>query len=1448
MIEDDPDQKFVELNRTFHELSDYARESDDVDLGQAFHIGEPLSWSDLIKEYRTILLSEAGSGKTAEIRNVARKLREEGKPAFFIRLENIPSDFDDSFEVGSFDQFQDWLSSTEDGWLFLDSVDEARLRNPGDFHHAVRKLGRKISVAKDRAHIIVTGRISAWRPKTDLSYCTQHLPFTPVETSIEATETDADDDWEEDKSVRSKESPQPQSKAFKLVALDDLSTKQISIFVGAKRVTDTTAFLHAVERADALSFTSRPQDLEELAEFWIDQGKIGSRLELMQNSIRRRLLERDQNRADAQPLSEQYARLGAKLLAAATTLAHDPTIRVPDGADNSKGVSARDVLPEWDDKKHSVLLSRPIFDEAIYGTVRFHHRSVREYLTAEWLSELLNRDTSRRKTEALLFRNQYGLEVVVPTMRPVLPWLAILDEKIRDRLQKITPEVLFEGGDPSQFPLETRRTILEDVCEQLSEGISGRSVADRDAVQRFANADMSEDIRQLLEKYESDDELTAFLLRMVWLGELKTLLPEAKRIALTQDVSKYTRIAAFRAVKAIGSEQDNQDIRDAFVREASELKRDWLAELIQDTKPSLATLEWVFDGLSKSAEPKRYNVDRLDKAVETFASTADIDLLPKIIGGFDKLLNQEPVIERRYCEISTRFSWLLNAAAETAERLVLERHPTALETMTLDILHKLPTARDYDIGNFRGRELEFEKLVPAWPELNRALFWFEVERARAARDKKRGEPLDEFWQARFYRSYWNFDENDFDYAVEEISRQTLGDNRLVALSLAFSLYVDYGRSPKWRERLKKAVAQDAESSDRLGNYLNPPPQNEETRKWKQREANWKRRSAARKKKEKKYHEDNRKYLIENVEKLRDPEFEQPDSISDAQHYLHERAREKDSGLNRWTDGDWQCLIEEFGEAVAQAYRDGAVAYWRRYKPKLHSEGALLNSTPFSIIFGLTGLAIEARESANWFETLSGDDIVLACRYAAHELNGFPVWFPKLGEKHPGIVGNFLLNEIRYELSNEKADVDTHYIISDLSWSGEWIWDSIAPHLIDFLKANEPVNLNNLRKLLTIVQGSSVSDEEIRSLAADKCKSVEHLDHLALWFAVWTGVEPSVAIAAVGDRIAATSTETERVTFAMNYITNLQGGRRNETAGARPAFRSPSHLKSLYLLMHQHIRRDEDIERAGTGVYSPGLRDHAQEARNGLFSQLNDIPGKEAFLALDEIAKLHPDESARPWMTHLTRSKAEQDADITPWKAAQLREFHDDLERTPANHRELAGLAVMRLLDLKDDLEHGDSSIADILKNVTLETDMRKYIGRELREKANGRYSIPQEEELADAKRPDLRFQGAGFDGPVPCELKLADNGWSGAKLFERLENQLCGDYLRDNRSSRGIFALVYRGHQQGWDVPNLKKRVDFSGLVEALQSHWEEISAKFPRVDAITVIGIDLTLRAGKRK
>lgn len=195
-----------------------------------------------------------------------------------------------------------------------------------------------------------------------------------------------------------------------------------------------------------------------------------------------------------------------------------------------------------------------------------------------------------------------------------------------------------------------------------------------------------------------------------------------------------------------------------------------------------------------------------------------------------------------------------------------------------------------------------------------------------------------------------------------------------------------------------------------------------------------------------------------------------------------------------------------------------------------------------------------------------------------------------------------------------------------------------------------------------------------------------------------------------------------------------------------------------------------------------------------------------------------------------------------WTPEQVREFYDHQQRIPRNHRELFDITMNQLLDIKDDMENGDTSVARVLLGINQEEVMRNYFGHELERMSAGRYQISQEEELADEKRTDLRFHGVGISSPVPTELKIADKH-SGPTLFERFENQLSGDYLRDRRSSRGIFLLVNRGKErQRWQMPD-GSMADFEHVVKALQDYWLLLSPKYPGVDELRVIGIDLSKR-----
>ncbi len=138
-----------------------------------------------------------GAGKTWEIREVTKRLRDEGKKAFFFRLEHLCFNFNTSFEIGTEAEFAQWLSLNDPAWFFLDSVDEARLGNPKNFEAAIRNFGDRLGDSKQRAHIFITSRLSEWRPQSDLSLVKEQLPFVEPASVPEEDIEDISVDFDE---------------------------------------------------------------------------------------------------------------------------------------------------------------------------------------------------------------------------------------------------------------------------------------------------------------------------------------------------------------------------------------------------------------------------------------------------------------------------------------------------------------------------------------------------------------------------------------------------------------------------------------------------------------------------------------------------------------------------------------------------------------------------------------------------------------------------------------------------------------------------------------------------------------------------------------------------------------------------------------------------------------------------------------------------------------------------------------------------------------------------------------------------------------------------------------------------------------------------------------------------------------------------------------------------
>ncbi|MCE8520861.1 hypothetical protein KBY30_07690 [Ruegeria pomeroyi] len=483
--------------------------------------------------------------------------------------------------------------------------------------------------------------------------------------------------------------------------------------------------------------------------------------------------------------------------------------------------------------------------------------------------------------------------------------------------------------------------------------------------------------------------------------------------------------------------------------------------------------------------------------------------------------------------------------------------------------------------------------------------------------------------------------------------------------------------------------------------------------------------------------------------------------------------------------------------------------------------------------------VRASERPDEFLAKLRDEVEAMPELADH-LEGMINWRPS--KEHRAM-------EERYEKARRKrerrdavaAEAPRSYVLHDIVYHAPWLHAHIADWVIDWLEANTARDTDVLRQAIYIAKSTDDGDR-LSDLARSKVELQSPVSEQAKWYALWVDIEAESAITRLEDWLGSMPAD-EASMAAQHFITELLGDRRGRHLGTGfDSYRTPEHLKRLYTLMHQHIRAAEDIERAGRGAYSPGLRDDAQDARNSLFSVLCDIPGKATFLALRQLAEDHPNESSRDWMLHLACERAEKDGDLDDWADTQIREFNIDQSLAPVTNAQLFSVAVYRLTDIRAWLEDSDDSPYRTWQRAEAETEVRNLITGRLNDLANGKYTCAQENEMPNSQRPDIWMQAPDVT-PVPIELKLLDNGWTGPELCERLRNQLAGDYLRAEAGGRGIMLLTWQGRaaDRKWEIDGC--RVDLNGLETALQDYWHSIARDWPDIDEVKVIVIDLTRR-----
>lgn len=442
---------FIDLQRRFHELSDSDLEdTESLLIWSGSGYGPDIGWSELLQYARVILLAEAGAGKTAEMQEQANRLAREGRFAFFVPLESLDREpIAEVLSVAEEERLGQWKADgKEPVWFFLDAVDELKLTE-GKLDRALNRLSREIDGHLERAHIIISCRPSDWRSGSDLHMVQHRLPVPEVrrESSIRSPEEVFIEALRNEHGGPSRavgeEEEVPSRGTVRTVAMLPMSDGQIKRFAELRGLDDVAAFLAEIARQDAWVFARRPLDLTDLIEVWSSTGHLGTRAEQHEANATAKLRD-DPERPNRDVLADARARLGAERLALALALTRTRTIRsldqTLDGHRADGVLDAAAILPDWTPAERQALLRRALFDPATYGRVRFHHRSVQEYLAARRLRALHEAGMSTKALFRLLFAERYGVEVVFPSMRAIAAWLALWVDAVRKELIEREPE------------------------------------------------------------------------------------------------------------------------------------------------------------------------------------------------------------------------------------------------------------------------------------------------------------------------------------------------------------------------------------------------------------------------------------------------------------------------------------------------------------------------------------------------------------------------------------------------------------------------------------------------------------------------------------------------------------------------------------------------------------------------------------------------------------------------------------------------------------------------------------------------------------------------------------------------------------------------------------------------------------------------------------------------
>ncbi len=1367
-----------------------------------------------------VVVGEAGIGKTIEFKNEVKRLQANGKAAFFIELNQLDDLESWGLALGqSASTYAQWQNSTEDGYFFLDAVDEARLSSHAAFKKALTVVQASLRQHLGRVRIAISSRWTDWSID-EVRITVDEFLVAPIEAAHRVASAVPESEFVEETPVVQIEQPASYVRAEPfVVSLDPLSRTEAHRLAEALSVVDAPAFWATIDDGHYDYMATRPLDLRWMVGLWNEKGSLGTYLDLIEGNIVNRLTETNPSyQASSVVLSPDQLRRGAEELAAASEFSGRAFVAtVPASTPRQDEVSSLTVLTDWTPSDVTRLLASAVFDEATFGRVKFHHRTAREYLAACWINRQIASGVPLHRVLPLFAASPFGETVLITARRWTLCWLAAVNVKVREWVTRYFPEMILYDGDPEAWDVLSADQAFMGYVQRLKDGVKTDWYNNASEFRRVGRCLPSGRVAALVADPELPTQVKMPLMPIIKHARLIDCADVVFCIYKNPASSSRERRYATDVLETIATPEQREVIKVDLLSGAL-TSNDLIAT-------ALAVVEWnnfTVDELARvfitTVSEERYG--SMTQAIKNDllpAATADSAalLLEAVVAALPKLKEGKRIAWHPESDQPER-AWLLDVLPDCFER-ALTLLPTTIDecpAFYLDAAKHIETLRHTEFTD-RQELHRLQGLIAKNP-------WLRWELGLAIVQSEGNTHATSMltWDSACIVSFGVKDLSELSTRANDTN--VTPDERNVWFAVAKEIAF---RSLRGSARkaviatLEAGTEGEARAKDiakQRASFINGVKQNR----------SWKAEERQRKLDQLTKHEINRGRLCADIQQIQDATHQ------GTLHWLINYSYNH-SGLKSLTRVDYEVIARAFGQDIADALAIGLKEVWASAgtpNPADYSDGSL----PWEALTALAGLHTLLKDGLD-IATLTEKDAARAARLAVWELNDPPSWFERLAIAHSSAVCDALHPWI---CSGALSEIEPHRIRSALEMAlrcstavRSMLLRPLVPMITDGrVTRSETINavVGALRED-GLIELNAIADlccaRLIASIGTDGLIGESHW--LRIWLeedtnSAWTWFEAHVS--------GLDASARAQVKDFANAMGNCKWVKLStDTAPINVLLR-------LYALLTKHLPLPgTPVENEDAGIFGHPIA-HLRQTIPGVLVQ---IRGAMAHQALTELAASEVDPHVKSWLGDRVREhaalEARQSAHIEP---SYLRAIGSPFLTEPRSEAQLFQQVVARLEEIRKGIEEGPFSDRGLLNPDIPEKHLQHWLAARFQDTSNRRFSIAREEEVDDDKKTDIQLGCP--QGKVCVEIKPVnkDRGYSANSLTETLRTQIVSQYLKGYNSSHGILVL-FRLDEKTWDIPDGARGQPFEALVNYLHEQASLIKTASLGVQELIVFPID---------